>query len=212
MRKVLVLLTLFALAAAAGKELQPRAQGPFPGGRTVATETIVLGGGCFWCLEAVFQELKGVASVTPGYAGGRTLNPTYEQVCTGRTGHAEVVEVVFDPQALPLESLLEVFFALHDPTTRDRQGADVGSQYRSLVLFRNEGQRLAAEEAIRRVEASGAYPRPVVTEVVLLQAFYPAEDYHRDYFRKHPDAPYCALVISPKLAKLKKLFKDRTAP
>lgn len=178
----------------------------------MATETIVLGGGCFWCLEAVFRELKGVVSVTPGYAGGTVPNPAYQQVCTGRTGHAEVVEVVFDPDVLPLEALLEVFFALHDPTTRDRQGADVGTQYRSIVLFRSEAQRLAAEEAIRSVEASGAHPRPVVTEVVPLKAFYPAEEYHRDYFRKHPDAPYCALVISPKLAKLKKLFKDRTAP
>lgn len=176
------------------------------------SQTIVLGGGCFWCLEAVFQELKGVVSVRPGYAGGKVPHPTYEQVCTGRTGHAEVVEVVFDPRILPLKSLLEVFFALHDPTTKDRQGADVGTQYRSIVLYRDEGQRRAAEAAIQAVEASGAYPRPVVTEVVPLEAFYEAEAYHRDYFRRNPDTPYCALVISPKLAKLKKLFKDRTAP
>jgi peptide-methionine (S)-S-oxide reductase len=211
MKRIFALLALLALTAA-GNLSGLRAEGPSRGGRTVDSETIVLGGGCFWCLEAVFQELRGVLSVRPGYAGGTVPRPTYERVCTGETGHAEVVEVTFDPRVLPLESLLEVFFALHDPTTKDRQGADVGSQYRSIVLYRDGAQRRAAEEAIRRVEASGAYPRPVVTEVVPLEAFYPAEEYHRDYFRKHPDAPYCALVISPKLAKLKRLFKDRTAP
>lgn len=202
----------FFLLSAAGLPFAPRAEDPLRKGKSVDRETIVLGGGCFWCLEAVFQELKGVVSVKPGYAGGTTPNPTYEQVCTGQTGHAEVVEVTFDPRTLPLETLFEVYFALHDPTTKNRQGADVGTQYRSIVLYRGEGQRRAAEEAIRRVEASGSYGGPVVTEVVPLGTFYEAEAYHRDYFRKNPGAPYCALVISPKVAKLKKLFKERALP
>lgn len=212
MKRMFAVLVLLVLPAVAGIPPELRAEGPSGGGPKVQTEAIVLGGGCFWCLEAVFQEVKGVSSVRPGYAGGTVPHPTYEQVCTGETGHAEVVEVVFDPRVLPLESLLEVFFALHDPTTKNRQGADVGSQYRSIVLYRDEAQHRAAVEAIRRLQASGAYPRPPVTEVVPLRAFYPAEEFHRDYFRKHPDAPYCALVISPKVAKLKRLFQDRTAP
>jgi peptide-methionine (S)-S-oxide reductase len=166
------------------------------------TEQAVFGGGCFWCLEAVFERVPGVLSVTSGYAGGTTANPTYEQVCSGTTGHAEVVEIDFDPRQITYEQLLEVFWEAHDPTTIDRQGPDVGSQYRSIILYRNEAQKVAAEKSRSALNASGKYQNPVVTEIQPLKVFYKAEAYHQDYFRKHPNAPYCALVISPKLKKL----------
>ncbi|MGA9752578.1 MAG: peptide-methionine (S)-S-oxide reductase MsrA [Acidobacteriota bacterium] len=170
------------------------------------TETITLGGGCFWCIEAVFEELKGVEKVESGYSGGTVPNPSYEQVCTGRTGHAEVVQVTFDPAVISLGQILEVFFAVHDPTTPNRQGADVGPQYRSVIFYRSPEQRVAAEEAIRRLEAAKLYPRPVVTEVEPFQAFYEAENYHQEYYRLHGEAPYCQLVISPKMKKFREHF------
>jgi peptide-methionine (S)-S-oxide reductase len=162
----------------------------------------VLGGGCFWCLEAIFRRIPGVTEVTNGYAGGSVERPSYEQVCTGETGHAEVVKVEFDPETLSFADILEQFFRAHDPTTVNRQGADVGPQYRSVILYRDEEQRRQAEEAIRRIEEQRVYRDPIVTELAPLINFYPAEDYHQRYFEKHPYAGYCSFVIRPKLKKL----------
>ncbi len=167
------------------------------------SERIVLAGGCFWCTEAVFSELRGVLGAIPGYVGGTVPNPTYEQVCTGRTGHAEAVEVTFDPAAVSLHDLLVVFFTTHDPTTLNRQGPDSGTQYRSAVFYRTPAQKAAAEEAVREVTSERLYPHPVVTEIAPLTAFYPAEEYHRNYYRRHPEQAYCQAVIAPKLAKFR---------
>lgn len=176
---------------------------------TDAREVVTLAGGCFWCTEAVFSELKGVVSTTPGYCGGTVPNPSYEAVCTGRTGHAESLDVVFDPTVISLHDLLLVFFTTHDPTTRNRQGNDVGTQYRSAVFYRTPAQRAAAEDAVREVEAAGIWPHKVVTEIVPFTTFYPAEEYHRDYFRRHPERAYCQLVIAPKLSKFRHQYADR---
>ncbi|MBO8141827.1 MAG: peptide-methionine (S)-S-oxide reductase MsrA [Firmicutes bacterium] len=175
----------------------------------VTEQTATLGGGCFWCLEAVFEQLEGVNRVVPGYAGGHVSHPTYRQVCTGTTGHAEVVQVHYDPRVISYRDLLDVFFAIHDPTTPNRQGNDVGPQYRSIILYHDEDQRQTALEAIREAEQSGAWGGPVVTQVVPLEAFYPAEEYHREYFRRNPDQGYCRLVIAPKVAKFRKTFAAR---
>lgn len=172
-------------------------------------QTATLGGGCFWCLEAVFQQLRGVSAVQPGYAGGHVPHPTYEQVCTGTTGHAEVVQITFDPSVITYRDLLEVFFSIHDPTTPDRQGEDVGPQYRSIILYHNDEQRQTAEAVIRELEQSGAWDDPVVTQVVPLESFYPAEEYHKDYFRRNPDRPYCRLVIAPKVGKFRRRFSEK---
>jgi peptide-methionine (S)-S-oxide reductase len=172
------------------------------------TEKIVLGGGCFWCTEAVFQRVIGVVSVTSGYAGGGTPYPTYEQVSAGTTGHAEVVEVRFDPEKVSLMTILEIFFATHDPTTRDRQGADVGTQYRSVVYYVETTQRPVIDGAIARFNAE-YYDGKIVTEVAELSVVYPAEEYHRDYFNRNQDQPYCSVVISPKLAKFREKFADK---
>jgi len=169
-------------------------------------EVVTLGGGCFWCIEAVFQELRGVEKVESGYSGGTVENPTYREVCSGKTGHAEVVQVTFDPSVLPLKQLLEVFFAVHDPTTPNRQGADVGSQYRSVIFYRDEAQKSAAEAVLREVEAQKLYPRPPVTQLVRFQAFFRAEDYHQDYYALHGNQPYCQFTISPKLTKFRTKF------
>lgn len=166
------------------------------------TDSIVLGGGCFWCTEAVFRLLEGVEEVVPGYAGGLTRDPTYRKVCSGRTGHAEVVRVEYDPGRIALEELLEVFFGTHDPTSLNRQGNDVGTQYRSVVLYSTEEQKKTVEEYIETIR--GDYENPLVTEVKELDVFYPAEEYHHRYFEKHPYKPYCRLVISPKVSKASK--------
>lgn len=166
-------------------------------------QTAILGGGCFWCLDAVFETFEGVKLVTSGYAGGKTSNPTYKQVCTGETGHAEVVQIEFDPSKISYEQLLEIFWEAHDPTTMDRQGADTGSQYRSIILYQDETQKQAAQKS--KQQAALKFKDPIVTEIVPLTKFYPAEDYHQHYFRKNPHAPYCAYVISPKLKKLQKV-------
>lgn len=166
------------------------------------TKTATLGGGCFWCIEAVFKRTDGVKSVTSGYAGGSTENPTYEQVCSGATGHAEVVQIEYDPSAISYGDILELFFKAHDPTTLNRQGADVGTQYRSIVLYHDEEQRGTAEEM--KAKANELYGAPVVTEIVPLKKFFPAEGYHQDYFDKNPSAGYCRVVIAPKLEKLGK--------
>ncbi len=172
-------------------------------------ETAVVGGGCFWCTEAVFSELDGVERVEPGYAGGTVPNPSYEEVCQGRTGHAEVVRVTFNAERLPYADLLRIFFTVHDPTTRNRQGADVGPQYRSIILPATEEQRRIAEAVLREIGQAGIWPRPIVTEITPLDAFYPAEAYHREYFRRNPDKAYCQLVIEPKVSKFRHQFAAR---
>jgi peptide-methionine (S)-S-oxide reductase len=172
-------------------------------------EVATLGGGCFWCLEAVFERVEGVLAVHSGYAGGGRSNPTYEQVCSGATGHAEVVQVRFDPSVIGYREILEIFFAMHDPTTLDRQGADVGTQYRSIVFHENEEQREAARSVIRQLEEEGIFDAPIVTEVEPLEAFWPAEEYHHEYFRRNPTQPYCQLVVAPKVAKLRQRFAHR---
>lgn len=175
-------------------------------------ETATLGGGCFWCLEATFEMLEGVLKVVSGYAGGTVEDPSYKAVCTGKTGHAEVVQVTFDAAKLPFPELLEVFFSIHDPTTVNRQGADVGTQYRSIILTHDENQRKAAEDAIRAKDASGSFPSRVVTQVQPLKVFYPAEDYHQGYFRKNPGEGYCQMVISPKVAKMRRAWAGKLKP
>lgn len=166
--------------------------------------TTTFGGGCFWCTEAIFQQLRGVERVRPGYMGGSRENPTYEQVCSGATGHAEVVQIDYDEAILPYEALLAVFFKTHDPTTLNRQGNDVGTQYRSVIFYHDERQRKEAETFIRELTEHEVYDAPVVTEIVPVQPFYPAEDYHNDYFNNNPQNPYCAAVIAPKLQKFLK--------
>jgi peptide-methionine (S)-S-oxide reductase len=168
-----------------------------------------LGGGCFWCLEAVYQQLDGVEKVVSGYAGGHVENPTYEQVCGKKTGHAEVVQLTYDPARVSYRDLLEVFFTIHDPTTLDRQGNDVGPQYRSAIFYHDDEQRRVAEEIIAELAAEHAFDQPIVTEVVPLTRFYPAELYHQNYFEQNPAQPYCAYVISPKVAKFRKKFAER---
>lgn len=170
------------------------------------TESAVLGGGCFWCLEAVFESLAGVERVESGYAGGVTPNPVYDQVCTGRTGHAEVVRISFDPAVVSFDALLEVFFHLHDPTTPNRQGADVGTQYRSVIYYRDEQQKRAAEQAIAKFDAAKLWPAKIVTELSPLETFYEAEEHHQGYFRGNSAQPYCSMVIVPKLQKLRSKF------
>jgi len=170
-----------------------------------------LAGGCFWCTEAVYAQIKGVKGVTSGYLGGEVPNPTYKDVCTGLTGHAEAVEIEYDPTVVPYERLLEVFFATHDPTTKNRQGADVGTQYRSGVFYHDDEQKRIAEEVIKRLDDSGAFPAKIVTEVTKATTFYPAEDYHQDYFANNPRQPYCQAVVAPKVDKVRKVFKDMLA-
>ncbi len=174
-------------------------------GKEVAT----LAGGCFWCLEAVYDQLRGVEDVVSGYAGGDRPHPTYEQVCTGATGHAEVVQITFDPQVVSYRELLEVFFTIHDPTTLNRQGADVGTQYRSAVFTHSPAQQATAEQVMRDLEAAGIWPRKIVTEVTPLTAFYPAEAYHQEYFAHHPEQGYCQVVIAPKVAKFRQKYLSR---
>ena len=165
-------------------------------------------GGCFWCTEAVYAELKGVKSVTSGYIGGQVPNPTYKQVCTGMTGHAEAIEIEYDPAVVPFEKLLEVFFATHDPSTLNQQGADMGTQYRSGVFYHDAEQKRIAEEVIAKLDAARVFPRKIVTEVTEASIFYPAEDYHQDYFANNPFQPYCQAVAAPKVAKVRKVFKE----
>jgi peptide-methionine (S)-S-oxide reductase len=171
-------------------------------------QVATLAGGCFWCLEAVFTAVEGVISIQSGYAGGSVPDPSYELVCTGQTGHAEAVQIKYDPQLITYRDLLEIFFFVHDPTTLNRQGNDVGTQYRSVIFYHNEEQKIAAQECIEFLEKSGVY-RNIVTEVIKLEQFYPAEEYHFRYFEKHPRQPYCSLVIKPKLDKFRQKFKGK---
>lgn len=172
-------------------------------------ETATLGGGCFWCLEAVYDKLRGVERVVSGYAGGRVVNPSYEQVCSGTTGHAEVTQITFDPRAISYKELLEVFFTIHDPTTPNRQGHDVGTQYRSIIFTHGPDQRAIAEQTIADLAGQGLWNAPVVTEIEPLGDFYPAEEYHQDYFAQNPQQPYCRAVVAPKVAKARKQFLDK---
>ncbi|MDP4184838.1 MAG: peptide-methionine (S)-S-oxide reductase MsrA [Bacteroidota bacterium] len=170
-------------------------------------KTATLGTGCFWCSEAIFNSLKGVIKAEPGYSGGTTDNPTYEEVCTGTTGHAEVVRITFDPQIISYKQLLEVFWLIHDPTTLNRQGADHGTQYRSVIFYQSEEQRKISEESKKEIEMSKVWSNPIVTQIVPFRKFYPAESYHHDYFIRNPKQPYCQIVINPKLQKFREHFK-----
>jgi peptide-methionine (S)-S-oxide reductase len=174
-----------------------------------SSEIAVLGGGCFWCLDAVFRDLEGVLEVESGYAGGAGANPSYEAVCSGRTGHAEVVKVTFDPAKLAFDDLLRVFFTIHDPTTRNRQGNDVGTQYRSVIFAQSDEQRATAERVMREIEDAKLYPGTLVTELAVAAPYYPAERYHQDYFENNPGQPYCMFIVSPKLSKFRKQHADR---
>ena len=173
------------------------------------TEVATLAGGCFWCLEAAFQDLKGVDEVQSGYAGGHVANPSYEDVCTGTTGHAEVVQITFDPTVVSFNDLLHVFFTIHDPTTLNRQGGDVGTQYRSAVFYHTPEQKAVTDNVIKELAAEHVWDDPIVTEVKPLEAFYPAEQYHRDYYRRNPNQGYCSAVIAPKVAKVRKFYFDK---
>jgi peptide-methionine (S)-S-oxide reductase len=174
-------------------------------GREIAT----LAGGCFWCLEAVFNDLRGVEKVVSGYAGGSLPNPTYQEVCMGTTGHAEVVQIFFDPNETSFKELLEVFFTIHDPTTLNRQGADAGTQYRSAIFYHSPEQREVAQQVIKELEAERIWDDPIVTEVTPLETFYPAEGYHQQYYEQNPNQPYCRAVVAPKVAKFRKLFLSK---
>lgn len=172
-------------------------------------ETATLGSGCFWCSEAVYSELRGVLKVLPGYAGGSVPNPSYEQVCTDETGHAEVAQVTFDPSVISYRELLEVFFSTHDPTTLNRQGTDAGTQYRSVIFYGSDEQRKQSESIMAELTREHVFKNPIVTQVVPLQEFYPAEEYHREYFRRNPSKPYCQVVIAPKLSKFRAYFQEK---
>lgn len=171
-------------------------------------ESVIFGGGCFWCMEAVFQMLKGVESVDSGYAGGNKINPTYEEVSSGKTGHVEVVRVVFDPEIIKLDDLLAVFFTTHDPTTLNQQGNDVGEQYRSAIFYSNEEQKKISEDFIKKLVEENTFAKPIITEILPAINFYLAENYHKDYYKNHPEKTYCQLVINPKIAKLRQKFSQ----
>jgi len=171
--------------------------------QAASSEVATLAGGCFWCLEAVFKEVAGVRNVVSGYTGGTTVNPTYEQVCSGKTGHAEAVQISFDPLKISYREILEIFFSIHDPTTLNRQGGDVGTQYRSAIFYHGEQQKIIAEELIAELNTAQLWKKPIVTQIVPLHTFYPAEDYHQGYFSLHPEQGYCQVVISPKVNKLR---------
>ncbi|MGD0330803.1 MAG: peptide-methionine (S)-S-oxide reductase MsrA [Nitrososphaeria archaeon] len=172
-------------------------------------EVVTLGGGCFWCMEAVFNEIKGVVKVESGYSGGNLEYPSYEQVSSGTTGHAEVVQVRFDPDVISFKEILDIFFATHDPTTPNRQGNDVGTQYRSIILYHNDEQKSIAGQVIQELDSEKTYSAPIVTQVESFKAFYAAEEYHRDYFKRHPEQPYCRIIITPKINKLQKYYVQK---
>lgn len=202
-RLALLLLLLIPAAFAMGEDSTPPTDATMP-----ATEMLTLGGGCFWCVEAVYAEIRGVIRVESGYSGGTLPHPTYEQVSSGRTGHAEVVQITFDPRVVSRDTLLRAFFTIHDPTTLDRQGNDVGPQYRSIAFYRDEAQKAAIDRAIRETTDSHEWNGAVVTQVEPFKVFYKAENYHQEYFKLHGEQPYCQLVIAPKIAKFRKRFHD----
>ncbi|MCX7929192.1 MAG: peptide-methionine (S)-S-oxide reductase MsrA [Chlorobi bacterium] len=208
-----MIIVLLILLAAVGCTSAPEQTSDSPTlHKTMDSDTLQLatfGAGCFWCTEAIFSRLDGVVSVTPGYSGGTTPNPTYEQVCTGTTGHAEVCRIAFDPHRISYDKLLEVFWKTHDPTTPNRQGNDVGTQYRSVIFYHDDHQRERAEYYKRILNESGIFGAQIVTEIVPAAAFYQAEEYHHDYFKRNPEKAYCALVIRPKVEKFEQLFRDK---
>jgi peptide-methionine (S)-S-oxide reductase len=223
MHRNLVVLTVAALIGAAVAVLwvngmfavpEPpgRARHSTPSGLPPGHELATFGAGCFWCTEAVFQKVRGVSTVQSGYSGGSVKDPTYHEVCSGTTGHAEAIQIAFDPAVVPYTQLLEVFWRTHDPTTLNRQGNDVGTQYRSAVFYHSEQQRVIAERVKLDLDRSGEFAKPIVTEIVPYSEFFPAEDYHQNFFEENPLHPYCRIVISPKLKKLQKLFKDSAVP
>jgi peptide-methionine (S)-S-oxide reductase len=213
--KSIALLALLTAAVSACSGQQPKKESkkasanPAQNNKTMHTETITLGNGCFWCTEAVFQQIDGVTKVTSGYSGGHVKNPTYEEVCGKKTGHAEVIQLEFDTTKVTVDEILEVFWQTHDPTTKDRQGNDVGPQYRSVVFYHNEHQKERAEYYKAALDKSGAFPAPIVTEIEPIKNFYVAEDYHQNYYNDNKLVPYCYLVIRPKLEKFEKVFKDK---
>ena len=205
----LVVLAVSAAVACSRREPLPEDTVASTSSSAPGLRLATFGGGCFWCTEAVFRRLEGVASVESGYSGGTVQNPTYKQVCGGDTGHAEVIQVLYDPTKVPYEDLLEIFWKTHDPTTKDRQGNDSGSQYRSIVLTHDDEQRRVAEDLKARLDAAGVFEAPIVTEIVPFERFWKAEGYHQDYFADNPNQPYCRAVVGPKVAKFEKVFKDR---
>ena len=200
MKKIIVSLLLFSIYGNAQVK---------PVNKTSNLETITLGGGCYWCVEAVYENLKGVTSVVSGFSGGRTNNPSYEEVSRGRTGYAESVQITYDKTITSLDEIFEVFFTVHDPTTLNRQGADEGTQYRSVIFYRNDTQKKAAQTIIAALEKAKVYDRPIVTTLEPFTKFYKAEDYHQNYYANNKSEPYCQMVIQPKIAKFEKVFKDR---
>jgi peptide-methionine (S)-S-oxide reductase len=204
-----ILFSAISIASCNQSSTQPIAMSEetIPSG--VKTDTATFGTGCFWCTEAVFQELKGVLKVTSGYSGGTIKNPSYEEVCSGTTGHAECLQIIYDPKQISFDELLEVFWEAHDPTTLNRQGNDVGTQYRSVIFYHDAEQKKKAEEYKVKLDKSGAYNNPIVTEITPFGHFYAAEDYHQDYYRLHGSQPYCSFVIRPKVEKFEKVFKNK---
>jgi peptide-methionine (S)-S-oxide reductase len=172
-------------------------------------EVTTLGGGCFWCTEAVLSQLKGVEKIEPGYSGGNIENPSYEQVSTGKTGHAEVAQITFDPTVISFKEILQIFFSTHDPTSLNMQGADIGTQYRSVIFYHDDEQKAIAEQVMKEFSDEGAFDAPIVTQVEPLKTFYKADDYHRKYYKRHPEQPYCRVVIAPKIAKFRQLYLDK---
>lgn len=205
MREQVKLLTVFALAVTLLSACKATKKIEVMSSRT---ETVTLGAGCFWCVEAIFSRVNGVVKVESGYAGGHVKNPTYQEVCTGTTGHAEVVQVTFNPDVIPFTKILEIYFKTHDPTTLNRQGADIGTQYRSVIFYHTEEQKVTAQEIISQLEVSGIWSNPIVTAVEPFINFYKAEDYHQNYYEGNKNQPYCRMVITPKLEKFEKVFND----
>lgn len=218
MNKPMILLSVVTSLALFSASCEPATKEPINKNYIMTDETIPIGKkldtatfgtGCFWCTEAVFQELKGVIKAVSGYSGGNVANPSYEEVCSGTTGHAESLEIIYDPSVITYDELLEVFWESHDPTSLNRQGNDVGTQYRSAIFYHNAEQKEKAEQYKEKLNKSGAYDMPIVTEITAFTKFFPAEDYHQDYFRLHGSQPYCQLVIRPKVEKFEKVFKDK---
>jgi peptide-methionine (S)-S-oxide reductase len=207
-----LMLFAFCFASCANQpEPKPTTQQPMISTslNSATLDTATFGAGCFWCVEAVFQQLEGVVSVASGYSGGKVANPTYKEVCTGNTGHAEVCQIVYDPKVVSYKDLLQAFWLSHDPTTLNRQGNDVGTQYRSVIFYHNQAQQLLAEQIKKELDAAHAYPNPIVTEIAPMGTFYKAEDYHQNYYNENGEQPYCQFVVKPKVEKFQKVFKDK---
>jgi peptide-methionine (S)-S-oxide reductase len=208
---ILMVLTVFVAVNCKGTKTDNKIKEDltFMNNQSAKTDTATFGQGCFWCSEAIFERVEGVESVVSGYAGGYVPNPSYEQVCGGQTGHAEVIQIIYDPSVISYDDLLKIFWKTHDPTTLNRQGADVGEQYRSIILYHNEKQKEKAEYYKEELEKSGAWDKPIVTQIIPFTKFYKAEDYHQNYFDKNPHQGYCSFVIAPKVEKFEKVFKDK---